>query len=120
MKELLIPVLTFSPPLNVIATLILSFNFNNLANAAEYYSISYLKLDALQEIRQQSQQQGIYRLRHFKWKVGSTLPLHYRNNHYRVEEHEISSLPKYPSMQWYKVKNNFVLINEEAVIVSVK
>lgn len=120
MKELLIPVLTFSPPLNVITTLILSFNFATFTQAAEYYSISYLKLDALQQIRQQSQQQGIHRLRHFKWKVGSVLPLHYRNDHYKLENSEISSLPLYPSTQWYKVKNNFVLINEEAIIVAVK
>lgn len=59
------------------------------------------------------EQRGMKRLQQMKWQTGYVMPQHYRSDGYKVEYKE-QNLPK-PSrnQQWYKVNNQYILLNSE-------
>jgi Ni/Co efflux regulator RcnB len=66
------------------------------------------------EKRRIREERGVQRLQQFRWQEGYVLPQHYRGNGYKVD-YEDNNLAK-PSRneQWYKINNNFLLVNLES------
>ena len=66
------------------------------------------------EKRRIREERGVQRLQQFRWQEGYVLPQHYRGNGYKVS-YEDNNLAK-PSRneQWYKINNNFLLVNLES------
>jgi Ni/Co efflux regulator RcnB len=68
----------------------------------------------LNEPEQRSREQrGMKRLQHMKWQTGYVMPQHYRSDGYKVEYKE-NNLPKPArNQQWYKINNNYILLNSD-------
>lgn len=59
------------------------------------------------------EQRGVKRLQHMKWQTGYVMPQHYRSDGYKVE-YKDNNLPKPArNQQWYKINNNYILLNSE-------
>ena len=59
------------------------------------------------------EQRGMKRLQHMKWQTGYVMPQHYRSDGYKVE-YKNNNLPKPArNQQWYKINNNYILLNSE-------
>lgn len=65
------------------------------------------------------QQKGLARLKTFQWRVGFTLPQHYRNEHYKVKVQNTGRLFE-KSKDWYYVQHTCILINQDNIIIDVK
>ena len=59
------------------------------------------------------EQRGMKRLQHMKWQTGYVMPQHYRSDGYKVE-YKDNNLPKPArNQQWYKINNNYILLNSD-------
>ena len=66
------------------------------------------------EKRRMREERGVQRLQQLKWQEGYVMPQHYRGNSYKVDSKD-SSLPKASrNEQWYKVNNNYILVNTDS------
>ena len=64
--------------------------------------------------RRMRQERGVERLKQHRWQEGYVMPQHYRGNSYKVDSKD-SSLPKASrNEQWYKVNNNYILVNTDS------
>lgn len=64
--------------------------------------------------RRMREERGVKRLQQHKWQTGYVMPQHYRGNGYKVEYKE-HNLPKPErKQQWYKVNNDYILVNSES------
>lgn len=69
--------------------------------------------DQLLEKRREREERGVRRLQQHKWQAGYVMPQHYRGDGYKVEYRE-HNLPKPDrNQQWYKINNDFILVNAE-------
>lgn len=68
---------------------------------------------SLEERRRIREQRGMRRLQHMKWQTGYVMPQHYRSDGYKVEykEHNLSKPNR--NQQWYKINNNYILLDSE-------
>ena len=66
------------------------------------------------EKRRMLEERGVQRLQQLKWEPGYVMPQHYRGNSYKVE-YKDNNLPR-PSRneQWYKINNDYILLNTES------
>ena len=63
--------------------------------------------------RRMHEERGVKRLQQLRWQPGYVMPQHYRGNGYKVEYKE-HSLPRPDrKQQWYKVNNDYILVNSE-------
>ena len=63
--------------------------------------------------RRMREERGVKRLQQLRWQPGYVMPQHYRGNGYKVEYKE-HSLPRPDrKQQWYKVNNDYILVNSE-------
>ncbi|MFW1857409.1 RcnB family protein [Acinetobacter defluvii] len=69
--------------------------------------------DQIREQRREREERGVRRLQQHKWQTGYVMPQHYRGNSYKVD-YKDNNLPK-PSrnQQWYKVNNDYILVDSE-------
>lgn len=69
--------------------------------------------DRNQDKRRMREERGVQRLQQHKWQTGYVMPQHYRGDGYKVDYKDYD-LPK-PSrnQQWYKINNDYILINSE-------
>lgn len=84
-------------------------------------NLSPEEMEARKEKRRLREEEGFKRLKQHKWQQGYVMPQHYRGDRYKVD-YEQHQLPK-PSrqQQWYKINNDYVLINsEDNSIVKIK
>lgn len=77
-------------------------------------------LQDLQERRRAREERGFQRLKQLKWQTGYTMPQHYRSDRYKVD-YDDYNLPK-PArgQQWYKVNSDYLLINDDNIILQVR
>lgn len=70
--------------------------------------------DDIQEQRREREERGVRRLQQHRWQPGYVMPQHYRGDGYKVDYRE-SNLPK-PSrnQQWYKINNDFILVDSDS------
>ncbi len=65
----------------------------------------------LLEKRREREERGVRRLQQHKWQAGYVMPQHYRGDGYKDEYRE-NNLPKPGrNQQWYKINNDFILVN---------
>lgn len=63
--------------------------------------------------RRMREERGVKRLQQLRWQPGYVMPQHYRSNGYKVE-YKDHKLPKPDrKQQWYKVNNDYILVNSE-------
>ncbi|TSH77012.1 hypothetical protein E2K73_05995 [Acinetobacter sp. RF15A] len=63
--------------------------------------------------RRMREERGVQRLQQLRWQPGYVMPQHYRGNGYKVE-YKNHSLPKPDrKQQWYKVNDDYILVNSE-------
>lgn len=64
--------------------------------------------------RRMREERGVQRLQQLRWQPGYVMPQHYRGNGYKVE-YKDHSLPRPDrKQQWYKVNNDYILVNSES------
>lgn len=76
--------------------------------------------DDLQERRREREERGFERLKHIKWQEGYTMPQHYRSDRYKVEPSEYQLSAPGKNQQWYKINNDFLLVDTNNAIVRVQ
>lgn len=76
--------------------------------------------DDLQERRREREERGFERLKHIKWQEGYTIPQHYRSDRYKVEPSEYQLSAPGKNQQWYKINNDFLLVDMSNSIVKVQ
>ncbi len=63
--------------------------------------------------RRMREERGVKRLQQLRWQPGYVMPQHYRGNGYKVEYKE-HNLPRPDrKQQWYKINNDYILVNSE-------
>ena len=63
--------------------------------------------------RRMREERGVKRLQQLRWQPGYVMPQHYRGNGYKVKYQE-HSLPRPDrKQQWYKVNDDYILVNSE-------
>ncbi|ENV47318.1 MULTISPECIES: RcnB family protein [Acinetobacter] len=78
-----------------------------------------VSLQDLQERRRQREERGFERLKQLKWQTGYTMPQHYRSDRYKVD-YNYYQLPRPKhGQQWYKVNNDYLLIDDDNTIIQV-
>lgn len=90
-------------------------NFNNRG-----YSSHQEVWHDLQQIRKVQEEQGFERLKQLKWQAGYTMPQHYRSDRYKVNYIEYNLPRPERDQQWYRINNDFLLINASNTIVNVQ
>lgn len=55
------------------------------------------------------------KLQQFRWQNGFVFPQHYRNSHY-----EVSLNPPSHAQRWYQVRHQYILINQQNIIIQTK
>jgi Ni/Co efflux regulator RcnB len=71
------------------------------------------KYDINEPEHRSREQRGMKRLQHMKWQTGYVMPQHYRSDGYKVE-YKDNNLPKPArNQQWYKINDNYILLNSE-------
>lgn len=69
--------------------------------------------ERMQDKRRMREERGVKRLQQLRWQPGYVMPQHYRSNGYKVE-YKDHKLPKPDrKQQWYKVNNDYILVNSE-------
>ena len=69
--------------------------------------------EQIKDQRREREERGVRRLQQHKWQTGYVMPQHYRGNGYKVEYKE-HNLPKPDrKQQWYKVNNDYILVNAD-------
>lgn len=69
--------------------------------------------DDRSDMRRMREERGFKRLQQHKWQEGYVLPQHYRGDGYKVDYRE-QNLPKPDrKQQWYKINNDYILVNSE-------
>ncbi|AOA56973.1 RcnB family protein [Acinetobacter larvae] len=82
------------------------YRFQNLANENN-------DDDSMQQRRREREQRGLRRLQQHKWQAGYVMPQHYRSDSYKVD-YRGTNLPKPArNQQWYKVNNDYILVDSE-------
>jgi Ni/Co efflux regulator RcnB len=67
--------------------------------------------ERMQDKRRMREERGVKRLQQHQWQTGYVMPQHYRGNGYKVEYKE-HNLPKPArNQQWYKINNDYILID---------
>ena len=68
--------------------------------------------------RRMREERGVERLKQHRWQAGYVMPQHYRGNGYKVD-YKYNNLPK-PGRneQWYKINNDFILVNSDDTVLS--
>ncbi|NCI79709.1 hypothetical protein XA39_10165 [Acinetobacter tandoii] len=67
--------------------------------------------ERIQDKRRMREERGVKRLQQHQWQTGYVMPQHYRGNGYKVEYKE-HNLPKPGrNQQWYKINNDYILID---------
>lgn len=63
--------------------------------------------------RRMREERGVERLKQHRWQAGYVMPQHYRGNGYKVD-YKYNNLPR-PGRneQWYKINNDFILVNSD-------
>lgn len=94
-----------------------SKNKDERANAAAFTAEQYNERNDRNERqydRRERQERGVQRLKQHRWQMGYVMPQHYRGDGYKVEYREFN-LPK-PSrnQQWYKINNDFILVESDS------
>lgn len=69
--------------------------------------------DQLLEKRREREERGVRRLQQHKWQAGYVMPQHYRGDGYKVEYREYNLSKPSRNQQWYKINNDFILVNTE-------
>ncbi|KXO81542.1 hypothetical protein AYK86_09635 [Acinetobacter venetianus] len=66
-----------------------------------------------QRERRMREERGVERLKQHRWQAGYVMPQHYRGNGYKVD-YKDNNLPKPGrNQQWYKINNDFILVNAD-------
>lgn len=70
--------------------------------------------DAVNDKRRMREERGVKRLQQIKWQPGYVMPQHYRGSGYKVEfkEHNLPRPDR--KQQWYKVNNDFILVDSDS------
>ncbi|MCF9046982.1 RcnB family protein [Acinetobacter nectaris] len=74
----------------------------------------------IQEIRRTREEQGFERLKRLKWQEGYTMPQHYRSDRYKVNYNQYNLPRPERDQQWYRINNDFLLIDATNSIISVQ
>lgn len=74
----------------------------------------------LQERRRAREERGFQRLKQLKWKIGYTIPQHYRSDRYKVNALAFHLPAAENSQQWYKINSDFVLVDANNTIIDVR
>ena len=66
-----------------------------------------------QDNRRMREERGVKRLQQLRWQPGYVMPQHYRGNGYKVEykDHRLPRPDR--KQQWYKVNNDYILVDSE-------
>ncbi|WP_111895861.1 RcnB family protein [Acinetobacter sp. MB5] len=83
------------------------------------YNDAY-SLQDLQERRRAREERGFQRLKQLKWQTGYTMPQHYRSDRYKVDYGHYNLPKPARGQQWYKVNNDYLLINDDNTIIQVR
>ncbi|WOE30809.1 MULTISPECIES: RcnB family protein [unclassified Acinetobacter] len=66
------------------------------------------------EKRRIREERGVKRLQQHQWQAGYVLPQHYRGNRYKVEYKEHNLQKPNNNEQWYKINNDYILVDPES------
>ena len=68
----------------------------------------------MQDKRRMREERGVKRLQQHQWQTGYVMPQHYRGNGYKVE-YKDHNLPKpNRNQQWYKINNDYILVDADS------
>lgn len=79
-----------------------------------------MSMQNLQERRRVREERGFQRLKQLKWQTGYTIPQHYRSDRYKVDYTDSRLSKPARGQQWYKVNNDYLLIDDDNTIIQVR